>query len=102
MTHKISKASVKKRACGTAFQCKVWSVIAKIPRGNVLTYAQLAKRIGSPRSVRAVANACAQNPCAPEIPCHRVIRSDGGLGGYSGRGGVKKKRELLKEEGIVF
>ena len=72
----------------------------KIPRGSVKTYSQVAKGIGKPLSVRAVANAIGKNPYAPKIPCHRVIRSDGSLGGYSGKGGVKTKRFLLKKEGI--
>ena len=74
--------------------------MSKIPRGSVKTYAQVAKAIGKPLAVRAVANAIGKNPYPPKIPCHRVIRSDGLLGGYSGKGGVKTKRLLLKKEGI--
>ena len=85
---------------GTEFQLKVWSYVKKIPRGNVKTYSQVAKAIGKPLAVRAVANAIGKNPNAPQIPCHRVIRSDGSLGGYSGKGGIKTKRLLLKKEGI--
>ena len=85
---------------GTKFQLKVWAYLRKIPRGNVKTYSQVAKAIGNPLAVRAVANAIGKNPYAPKIPCHRVIRSDGSLGGYSGRGGIKTKRFLLKKEGI--
>ena len=85
---------------GTAFQLKVWTYLKKIPRGRVKTYSQVAKAIGKPLAVRAVANAIGKNPYAPKIPCHRVIRSDGSLGGYSGKGGVKIKRFLLKKEGI--
>ena len=85
---------------GTKFQIKVWSYLRKIPRGSVKTYSQVAKDIGKPLAVRAVANAIGKNPYAPKIPCHRVIRSDGSLGGYSGKGGVKTKRFLLKKEGI--
>ena len=85
---------------GTKFQLKVWSYLRKIPRGRVKTYSQVAKAIRRPLAVRAVANAIGKNPYAPKIPCHRVIRSDGSLGGYSGKGGVKKKRFLLKKEGI--
>ena len=85
---------------GTKFQLKVWSYLRKIPRGSLKTYSQVAKAIGKPRAVRAVANAIGKNPYAPKIPCHRVIRSDGSLGGYSGKGGVKTKRFLLKKEGI--
>tara|TARA_B100000214_G_scaffold368185_1_gene339342 strand:- start:2491 stop:2760 length:270 start_codon:yes stop_codon:yes gene_type:complete len=83
---------------GTAFQIKVWKEIAKIPYGETRTYKQLAESIGHPKSYRAVANACGKNPYAPYIPCHRVIRSDGNLGGYSAKGGVKKKRRMLEEE----
>ena len=85
---------------GTEFQLKVWSYLRKIPRGTVKTYSQVAKDIGKPLAVRAVANAIGKNPYAPKIPCHRVIRSDGSLGGYSGKGGLKTKRFLLKKEGI--
>ena len=85
---------------GTEFQLRVWAYLRKIPRGSVKTYSQIAKGIGKPLAVRAVANAIGKNPYAPKIPCHRVIRSDGLLGGYSGKGGVKIKRFLLKKEGI--
>ena len=85
---------------GTEFQLKVWTYLKKIPRGRVKTYSQVAKAIGKPLAVRAVANAIGKNPYAPKIPCHRVIRSDGSLGGYSGKGGIKTKRFLLKKEGI--
>ena len=85
---------------GTKFQLKVWAYLSKIPRGSVKTYTQVAKAIGKPLAVRAVANAIGKNPYPPKIPCHRVIRSDGLLGGYSGKGGVKTKKFLLKKEGI--
>ena len=85
---------------GTEFQLKVWAYLRKIPRGSVRTYSQVAKDIGKPLAIRAVANAIGKNPYAPKIPCHRVIRSDGSLGGYSGKGGVKTQRFLLKKEGI--
>ena len=84
---------------GTKFQLQVWEEIKKIPKGSVKTYKEIASMLGKPNSSRAVANACAKNPLIKEIPCHRVIRSDGFLGGYSGKGGVKKKSELLIEEG---
>ena len=87
---------------GTKFQVKVWDFLKKIPRGSVKTYSQVAKGIGKPRAVRAAANAIGKNPYAPKIPCHRVIRSDGSLGGYSGKGGIKTKKLLLKREGITF
>ena len=85
---------------GTTFQLKVWKYLKKIPRGSVKTYSQVAKGIGKPFAIRAVANAVGKNPYAPRIPCHRVIRSDGSLGGYSGKGGIKTKKLLLKKEGI--
>ena len=85
---------------GTKFQLKVWAYLRKIPHGRVKTYSQVAKAIGKPLAVRAVASAIGKNPYAPKIPCHRVIRSDGSLGGYSGKGGLKTKRFLLKKEGI--
>ena len=86
---------------GTKFQLKVWKYLKTIPKGEVKTYKQVAISIKSPKSARAVANACAKNPYAPKIPCHRVIRSDGSLGGYSGKGGIKTKKLLLKREGII-
>lgn len=85
---------------GTAFQQKVWCEIDKIPRGEVVTYSQIAENIGHPKAARAVANACGANPNPITTPCHRVICSNGNIGGYSGSGGVKKKKELLENEGI--
>ena len=90
------------RLKGTKFQLKVWNYLKKIPRGKVKTYSEVAKAIGKPLAVRAVANAIGKNPLAPQIPCHRVIRSDGSLGGYSGKGGIKTKRLLLKKEGVTL
>ena len=87
---------------GTKFQVKVWKYLKNIPKGSVVTYLDVAKGINKPKSVRAVANAVGKNPYAPKIPCHRVIRSDGSLGGYSGSGGIKTKKRLLKSEGISF
>jgi methylated-DNA-[protein]-cysteine S-methyltransferase len=87
---------------GTKFQLKVWSYLRKIPRGSVKTYSQVANGIGKPLAVRAVANAIGKNPYPPKIPCHRVIRSNGSLGGYSGKGGIKAKKILLKKEGITL
>ena len=74
----------------------------KIPKGKVKTYKEVAIGIKMPKSARAVANACGKNPYSPKIPCHRVIRSDGRLGGFSGPGGVKAKKKLLKKEGFSF
>ena len=85
---------------GTKFQIKVWNYLKTIPRGKVKTYKQVALGIKSPKSARAVANACARTPYAAKIPCHRVIRSDGALGGYSGRGGIKEKLRLLRSEKV--
>ena len=87
---------------GTKFQLKVWNYLKKIPKGQIRTYLEVAKAIKRPKSVRAAANAIGKNPNAPKIPCHRVIRSDGKLGGYSGPGGIKTKKKLLKSEGIIF
>jgi len=85
---------------GTDFQIKVWNYLRKIPKGKVKTYMDVAKAIGKPLAVRAVANAIGKNPYPPKIPCHRVIRSDGSLGGYSGKGGIKTKKILLIKEKI--
>ena len=85
----------------TKLQLKVWNYLKKIPRGTIKSYMQVAKAVGKPNAVRAVANAIGKNPYPPQIPCHRVIRSDGSIGGYSGKGGTKTKRKLLKKEGII-
>ena len=85
---------------GTLFQNRVWNELKKIPKGEIRTYKEIAIAIGKPNSARAVANACGKNPRPIEIPCHRVIRSDRNLGGYSGKGGLSMKRKLLKKEGI--
>ena len=89
-----------KKIKGSSFQLKVWKYLSKIPLGKVKTYKEVAIAIKRPKSARAVANACAQNPYSPKIPCHRVIKSDGSLGGYSGRGGIKKKLRLLRSEKV--
>ena len=85
---------------GTKFQLKVWNYLKTIPKGTTKTYKLVAIAIKRPKTARAVANACGKNPYAPKIPCHRVIRSDGGLGGYSGRGGIKTKLRLLRSEKV--
>jgi len=87
---------------GTTFQVKIWKYLMKIPFGSIKTYSQVAKAIGKPLAVRAVANAIGKNPFPIKIPCHRVIRSDGLIGGYSGKGGIKTKKLLLKREGITL
>jgi methylated-DNA-[protein]-cysteine S-methyltransferase/AraC family transcriptional regulator of adaptative response/methylated-DNA-[protein]-cysteine methyltransferase len=84
---------------GTPFQRRVWDALCAIPSGRTVTYAALARRIGEPSAVRAVANACAANAIALAIPCHRVVRSDGTLSGY--RWGVERKRALLALEAQV-
>ena len=83
---------------GTNFQVSVWKEISKIPYGETRTYKEIAKLLGKPNSSRAVANACGKNPFPLDIPCHRVIRSDGKIGGYSGKGGVETKEKLLMQE----
>jgi AraC family transcriptional regulator, regulatory protein of adaptative response / methylated-DNA-[protein]-cysteine methyltransferase len=81
---------------GTPFQQRVWAALRAIPSGCTITYAELAARVGVPGAVRAVAGACAANPIAILVPCHRVLRTDGSLSGY--RWGVERKRALLQRE----
>jgi len=81
---------------GTPFQQRVWRALREIPVGSTVTYAAVAQRLGAPRSARAVAQACAANPLAILIPCHRVVRQDGALSGY--RWGIERKRALLSLE----
>ena len=83
-------------ARGTAFQQQVWQALREIPAGSTASYTDIARRIGCASSVRAVAQACGANPVAVIVPCHRVVRRDGGLSGY--RWGVERKRELLRRE----
>lgn len=80
------------------FYQKVWLKCMEIPLGETRSYKWIAKEIGRPKAFRAVALALKKNPFAPYVPCHRVIRSDGSIGGYSGPGGVKKKKEMLRKE----
>ena len=87
---------------GTKFQVKVWKYLKSIQKGKVKTYKEVAIAINMPKAARAVANACARNPYAPNVPCHRVIRSDGSLGGFSAPGGTKTKKKLLKNEGFLL
>ena len=84
-------------ARGTAFQTRVWAALQAIPRGTTLSYSEVARKIGRPSAVRAVARACATNPVALLIPCHRVVREDGELGGY--RWGLERKERLIALEG---
>ena len=87
-------------SAGTPFQQKVWRQIKKIPKGQTRSYAWLAKMAGKPKAFRAAANACGANPIPILIPCHRVIRSDGSIGGFSGP--LRLKKLLLRREGVCF
>jgi AraC family transcriptional regulator of adaptative response/methylated-DNA-[protein]-cysteine methyltransferase len=84
---------------GTAFQRQVWEVLRQIPAGRTLSYGEVASRIGAPRAMRAVAQACGANPIAIAIPCHRVVRRDGSAGGY--RWGIERKAMLLRAEAAL-
>ena len=81
---------------GTVFQQRVWQALRAIPAGSTVSYAEIARRVGQPQSSRAVAQACAANPVAVAVPCHRVVRGSGELAGY--RWGVARKRALLERE----
>ncbi len=95
---KLSKLKLQ----GTKFQIKVWSCLKKIKKGQIRTYSDISRLIGKPFAFRAVANAISKNPFPETIPCHRVVKSDGTYGGYSGKGGLKRKIYLLKKEGILL
>ena len=84
----------------TTFQEKVYRAVKKIPRGKIITYKKLAKLAGYPKAFRAVGNVLNKNPDTKHIPCHRVVKSDGRIGGY--RRGTEKKLSLLKKEGVVI
>lgn len=84
----------------TDFQKRVWDAISQIPKGRVTTYKAITKHLDS-NAVRAVGTAVGKNPYAPDVPCHRVVRSDGTIGNYSGEGGVSAKIKLLSDEGVV-
>ena len=90
------------KTSGTNFQKKVWNEIKKIPKGRTTSYKLIAISIGHPKAARAVANACGKNPNPIITPCHRVIASDGTIGGYSAEGGVNTKRALLAKEGVYL
>lgn len=94
-----SRADLPLDIQGTAFQQRVWQALRSIPVGETASYREIAERIGKPRAVRAVASACASNPLAVAIPCHRVVRTDGGLAGY--RWGIERKRELIARERVA-
>ena len=85
---------------GTSFELDVWTALRTIPRGVAISYGQLAAKIGRPKAMRAVGTACGANPLPVIVPCHRVVKADGRIGGYSGGGGVDFKRSLLLLEGI--
>ena len=85
---------------GTVFQQRVWRALQQIPIGTTASYSDIAKKVGAPGSARAIAQACAANPLAVAIPCHRVVRNDGELSGY--RWGVERKRSLLGREGALL
>jgi methylated-DNA-[protein]-cysteine S-methyltransferase len=86
----------------TSFQIDVWNQIKKIPKGETKSYKEIAIAIGNPKAFRAVANACGKNPNPIIVPCHRVIASDGSIGGYTGLGGRTTKRRLLANEGVII
>lgn len=94
-------SSILKSKGLTDFQIKVLLATMRIPKGEVVTYKELAKMIGYPKAYRAVGTALSLNPLAPQIPCHRVIKSDGSLGNYSAPGGTKRKRQMLRAEGAI-
>ncbi len=86
----------------SVFRNRIYEVAKKIPRGKVVTYAQLAALAGNPKAARAVGTAMKENPYMPVVPCHRVVGSDGSMKGYAGEGGVRKKVQMLHEEGVIF
>lgn len=86
----------------TPFQRKVYEALLRIPKGQVRTYSEVARMIGHPKAARAVGQACKRNRWAPQIPCHRVIASDGSLRGYSAPGGLAAKQRLLRQENPRF
>ncbi|MBP7114291.1 MAG: methylated-DNA--[protein]-cysteine S-methyltransferase [Candidatus Peribacteraceae bacterium] len=92
----MTEFSVPLRAEGTAFQKSVWKAMSRIPSGKTTTYAEIAKDIGRPKAVRAVGSACGNNPLLIVVPCHRVVGSNGGLGGFSA--GILAKKLLLATE----
>lgn len=85
-------------ARGTPFQQRVWRVLCEVPAGEVISYGELARRVGLPRGARAAAQACGANPVSILVPCHRVVRTGGAIGGYGG--GIARKRTLLAREGV--
>ena len=98
MKKNVLRERIKKNSGLTLFQKKILIAAMHIPRGKVRSYAWVAERAGFPNAARAAGQALARNSYAPQVPCHRVIASDGSIGGYSG--GVMKKKRLLKKEGV--
>ncbi|VVB98270.1 Methylated-DNA--protein-cysteine methyltransferase [uncultured archaeon] len=96
---KLTERQLKRLAALPRFERAVLLACMKIPKGQTRTYSDIAREIGSPCAARAVGNALAKNPFAPIIPCHRVVRKNGALGGYSAKGGTRAKLRLLKKEG---
>jgi len=97
---KLPKTIIAKMKSHPAFYQAVWNACAQIPKGQVRTYGWIARKIGKPGAARAVGMALGRNPFAPTVPCHRVVGADGRLTGYSGAGGIAKKRRMLKAEGV--
>ena len=97
MRNKITPSDIDKLP-GTPFQHDVWKALLNIPYGETRSYAEVASMSGHPNAIRAVASAIGKNPLPQTIPCHRVIRSDGSIGGYSPQGGIRKKQALLQQE----
>ncbi len=97
---KLPKKIIAAMKTHSPFDQAVWKACAKIPKGQVRTYGWIAKKIGKPKSARAVGGALGRNPFAPIVPCHRVVGADGRLTGYSAAGGIAKKRRLLRAEGV--
>ena len=96
--NKILEKKIEQNSILTLFQKEVYKAILDIPRGEIRSYRWVAEKIGNLRASRAVGNALNSNPYSPEVPCHRVIRSDGSIGGYAG--GISKKKAILRNEGI--
>jgi len=96
----VAFADLLDPAMGTPFQRRVWAELRKVPRGQVISYGELARRAGSPRAARAVGQAMARNPCPVVVPCHRVVGSDGNLVGFGG--GVEMKARMLAMEGVLL
>lgn len=92
--------NLKLKLRGTEFQKRVWNELMKVPFGNVISYKDLAKKVGKPNGARAVGNAAKENPAVIIVPCHRVVKSDGTLGGFSA--GIDKKKWLLEHERVIF